>query len=198
MKHLKDLREFISELEALGEVQRIDAAVDWNLEIGAIIRRSYDLRAPAPLFTNIRGYEHTGFRVLGAPGALSREPHKMARVALALGLPGAATGAEIVDAAVAARDRRGIPPTMIPVAEAACKQNLLRGHDVDLLRFPTPLIHGNDGGRYIQTYGMNIVRTPDGSWTNWSINRMMIAGKDRLACLIPPRAASRDDPCPVA
>lgn len=32
---------------------------------------------------------------------------------------------------------------------------------------------------------MNIARTPDGSWTNWSINRMMIAGKDRLACLIP-------------
>lgn len=50
----------------------------------------------------------------------------------------------------------------------------------------TPLIHGNDGGRYIQTYGMNIVATPDKSWTNWSINRMMIAGRDRLACLIPP------------
>lgn len=62
----------------------------------------------------------------------------------------------------------------------------MRGGDVDLYRFPTPLIHGNDGGRYIQTYGMNIVRTPDGSWTNWSVNRMMIAGKDRLACLIPP------------
>jgi UbiD family decarboxylase len=32
---------------------------------------------------------------------------------------------------------------------------------------------------------MNIVRTPDGSWTNWSMNRMMIAGKNTLACLIP-------------
>jgi hypothetical protein len=27
----------------------------------------------------------------------------------------------------------------------------------------TPLIHGNDGGRYIQSYGMNIVATPDGA-----------------------------------
>jgi 4-hydroxy-3-polyprenylbenzoate decarboxylase len=186
MAHLKDLREFISELEAIGELQRIDAEVEWDLEIGAVIRRSYDLRAPAPLFTNISGYQDSGFRVLGAPGALSGPAHPLARIALGVGLPATASGSEIIEAVVAARGRDGIPPRTIAAVEAPCKQNVLRGDDVDLLRFPTPRIHGNDGGRYIQTYGMNIVRTPDGSWTNWSINRMMIAGKDRLACLIPP------------
>jgi 4-hydroxy-3-polyprenylbenzoate decarboxylase len=186
MKHLKDLREFISELEAVGEIQRIDADVDWNLEIGAIIRRSYDLRAPAPLFTNISGYEHSGFRVVGAPAALGAPAHPLVRIAVALGLAPDATGTEIIETVVAARDRPGIPPKYIATTDAPCKENVLRGHEVDLLRFPTPLIHANDGGRYIQTYGMNIVRTPDGSWTNWSVNRMMIAGKDRLACLIPP------------
>jgi UbiD family decarboxylase len=84
---------------------------------------------------------------------------------------------------------------------------VLRGTEIDLYRFPTPLIHGNDGGRYIQTYGMNIARTPDGSWTNWSVNRMMIAGRDRLSCLIPApqhlgiiRAqwAERGEPMPIA
>lgn len=60
------------------------------------------------------------------------------------------------------------------------------GDQVDLLRFPTPLIHGSDGGRYIQTYGLNIVRTPDGRWTNWSINRMMLFDRNKLTCLIPP------------
>lgn len=60
------------------------------------------------------------------------------------------------------------------------------GADVDLMRFPTPLIHGTDGGRYIQTFGMNIVRTPDGSWTNWSVNRMMLLDRNKLTCLIPP------------
>ncbi|MFE3228492.1 hypothetical protein [Nocardia sp. NPDC059228] len=45
MPHLKSLREFIEALDAIGEVQHIDTEVDWNLEIGAIIRRSYDLRA---------------------------------------------------------------------------------------------------------------------------------------------------------
>jgi UbiD family decarboxylase len=186
MKRVRDLRAFIAQLDAIGEIQRIDAHVDWNLEIGAIIRRSYDLRAPAPLFTNIAGYEGSGFRVLGAPGALGRAEQPYARLALALGLPPTATGREIVAEVAGARERPGIPPRALPRNAAPCKQNVLRGHDVDLLRFPTPWIHANDGGRYIQTYGMNIVRTPDGTWTNWSVNRMMIAGRDRLACLIPP------------
>ncbi len=185
MKHLRSLREFIVELAAIGEIQEIDAEVDWNLEIGAIIRRSYDLKAPAPLFNSITGYRDTGFRVLGAPGSLSGPAHPLARVALALGLPATATGQEIMEAIVAARGRPGIAPVVVDAGDAACKQNIMCGDDIDLLAFPTPLIHGNDGGRYIQTYGINIAKTPDGSWTNWSINRMMIAGKDRLACLIP-------------
>ncbi|MHB8348739.1 MAG: UbiD family decarboxylase [Acidiferrobacterales bacterium] len=186
MKHLRSLREYIDELKALGDIQPIDAEVDWRLEIGAIIRRSYDLRAPAPLFTNISGYQDTGFAVLGAPGALSSSPHPLARIALSLGLPVTATGQDIIEALVAARGRPGIPPVTVAPADAPCKQNILRGDEIDLMTFPTPWIHGNDGGRYIQTYGVNIAKTPDGSWTNWSVNRMMIADKDTLACLIPP------------
>jgi 4-hydroxy-3-polyprenylbenzoate decarboxylase len=40
MKHLKSLREFMAMLQSIGEVQSIDAGLDWNLEIGAITRRS--------------------------------------------------------------------------------------------------------------------------------------------------------------
>ncbi|MEY9967967.1 UbiD family decarboxylase [Streptacidiphilus sp. MAP12-16] len=185
MKHLRSLREFVAELEKVGEVQQVDAEVDWDLEIGAIIRRSYDLKAPAPLFTNITGYQGSGFRVLGAPGSLSGPDHPLARISLALGLPAEATGQEIVEALVTARAKPGIPPVTVPAEDAPCKQNVVTGADIDLFAFPTPRVHGNDGGRYIQTYGMNIATTPDGSWTNWSINRMMIAGKDTLACLIP-------------
>ncbi len=186
MAHLRSLRDYIAALGEIGEIQRIDTEVDWNLEIGAIIRRSYDLHAPAPLFTNITGYTGSGFRVLGAPGALSGPAHPLARVALSLGLPATSTGRQIIEAVATARARPGIAPVTVPAGSAPCKQNVARGADIDLYRFPTPLIHGNDGGRYIQTYGMNIVATPDGSWTNWSVNRMMIAGRDRLACLIPP------------
>jgi 4-hydroxy-3-polyprenylbenzoate decarboxylase len=33
---------------------------------------------------------------------------------------------------------------------------------------------------------VNIARTLDGSWTNWSVNRMMFAGKDTRACMVSP------------
>lgn len=185
MTHLKSLREFIAELERIGDLQRIDKEVDWNLEAGAVIRRSYDLRAPAPLFTNLTGYGDSGFQLFGAPGALSASGHPFARIALALGLDAAASGQDIVEALAAARAKPGIPPVEVAREDAPCKENVMLGDDIDLFAFPTPLIHGNDGGRYLQTYGMNIARTPDGSWTNWSINRMMIHDRRTLACLIP-------------
>lgn len=184
MKHLKSLREFIEELAKIGEVQEIDKEVDWNLEIGAVARRSYELRAPAPLFNTIKGIDK-GFRVLSAPAGLSAQPGlAYSRIALALGLPADAKGADIVTALADARQREPIPPKVL--ATGPCKENIMKGDEVDLLKFPTPLIHDGDGGRYIQSFGMNIVRTPDGSWTNWSINRMMLVDRNRLACLIPP------------
>jgi 4-hydroxy-3-polyprenylbenzoate decarboxylase len=48
MSRLKSLREFLDALREIGELQEIDAQVDWNLEMGAITRRSMDLRALAP------------------------------------------------------------------------------------------------------------------------------------------------------
>jgi 3-polyprenyl-4-hydroxybenzoate decarboxylase len=44
MNHLTDLRAFCDALRDIGHLQDIDAEVDWNLQMGAIIRRSYDLR----------------------------------------------------------------------------------------------------------------------------------------------------------
>ncbi len=184
--HLKSLREFLRALEEIGELQPIDTEVDWNLEMGAITRRSMDLRAPAPLFNKIKDIE-AGFRAFGAPGGLSAQPkYKYARVALALGLPADCAPRAIVAALARARQRPLLPPKLVRREVAPCKENILRGDSVDLLRLPTPLIHGADGGRYIQTFGLNIVRTPDGGWTNWSINRMMQLDGRRIACLIPP------------
>jgi len=186
VKHLRSLREFLGELEKIGELQPIDKEVDWKLEIGAVARRSYELRAPAPLFNTITGIDK-GFRVLAAPGGLSAQPGlTYSRIALAMGLPADANGADIITAMADARGREPVPPRIVPAQGAPCKENIMLGDDIDLLKFPTPLIHEGDGGRYIQTYGMNIVCTPDGSWTNWSINRMMLVDRNRLACLIPP------------
>jgi len=186
LTRLKSLREWLAALDAIGDLATINAQVDWNLEMGAVTRRSMDLRAPAPLFANVKGVE-PGFRALGAPGGLSALPgFTYARLALALGLPADAGGRDLINALADARGRSLVPPVLVDRADAPCKENVLTGDDVDLMRLPVPLIHGADGGRYIQTYGINIVRTPDGEWTNWSVNRMMMLDRNHLGCLIPP------------
>jgi len=207
MKHIKSLREFLAGLREIGDLREIDREVDWNLEMGAITRRSMDLRARAPLFNRIAGIA-PGFRAFGAPGGLSALPGlRYGRINLALGLPADSDPLDAVRSLAEARKRPLIRPRVVASSQAPCKQNVLRGNDVDLLRFPTPWIHGADGGRYFQTYGLNIVRTPDGSWTNWSINRMMLLDRNRLACLIPPNQhlgiihaqwKKRGEPTPIA
>lgn len=185
MKHLKSLREYLDQLKAIGELQEIDAEVDWNLEMGAIIRRSYELRAPAPLFNRIKGIE-PGFRVLGAPAGVSRQRGlELARIALSLGLPARATAQEIIEALTEAHRKPPIPPRR--VANGPCKENKLLGKDVDLWRLPTPLIHDGDGGRYLNTWGTIVVQTPDRKWTNWSISRIMVIGKNTMTGIVIPR-----------
>jgi UbiD family decarboxylase len=185
MTHLRDLRDYIEQLKALGEVQEIGVEVDWNLEMGAIIRRCYELQAPAPFFNRIRGIE-PGFRVLGAPAGLSRQKGMpLVRAALSLGLPPTATALQIIDNLANAHDKRGIPPRR--VSTGPCKENKLIGDDVDLYRLPAPLIHEGDGGRYLNTWGTIVVRSPDGQWTNWSITRIMLAGKRTLVGAVIPR-----------
>ena len=182
--HLKDLRAYVEALRDIGEVQDIDQEVDWNLEIGAIIRRSYELRAPAPLFNRIGGIE-PGFRVLGAPGGVSAQRGLfLSRIALSLGLDAHTTGQAIVEAIARARTALGIKPVVVPTGP--CKENVLLGDAVDLTRLPAPVLHGGDGGRYINTYGCIVARTPDGSWTNWSIARIMMFDRNRMTGIVAP------------
>jgi 4-hydroxy-3-polyprenylbenzoate decarboxylase len=183
-RHIKSLREYIASLKDLGEIQEVDKEVDWNLEIGAITRRVYETDSPAPLFNNIKGHPK-GFRVFGAPAAVSRqEGLYLARVALSLGLHPRATGQEMIQALAKARSRKGISPKRVETG--SCKENIQLGDDVDLLQFPTPLIHNGDGGRYFNTWGTMVVQSPDKKWTNWSISRMMLLGKNKMTGIVDP------------
>src|SRR6266851_4472203 len=120
MNRLRSLREYVDRLKALGEVQEIDAEVDWNLEMGAIIRRSYELRAPAPLFNRIKGIER-GFRVLGAPAGVSRQKGlALARIALSLGLPAGTSARAIVEALTEAHRKPAVKPRRVPTGP--CKE----------------------------------------------------------------------------
>lgn len=184
MKHLKSLREFVTELDSIGDLQKISMEVDLDLEIGAVCRRCYETGAPAPLFENIKGIEK-GFRVLGAPGGVNARPDlSLARIALAMGLPPDTGGRAIIESLIQARRRKSIPPKL--VSSGPVKQNVLTGDRVDLLRLPAPLLHDGDGGRYLNTFGVVVAQTPDKRWCNWSIARIMVLDKNRMAGIIAP------------
>ena len=152
-----DLREYITRLEEEGEVQRIAKEVDLDLELGAVIRRSYDLRAPAPLFENIRGYP--GHRMFGAPIALSAKKDRLfARFALSMDMAPESTAGELIDEYIK-RINKPIKPVL--VKHGPCKENILLGSDVDLHMFPAPLLHEGDGGRYLGTWHANVSKDPD-------------------------------------
>jgi len=184
MNRLKSLREYVEELREIDELVEIDREVDWNLEMGAITRRCYEVGAPAPLFTSVKDAE-PGFRALGAAvGTSSRPGQKHSRIALSLGLDPRASSREIIEAIVAARGREPIAP--VRVETGPCKQNIRTGAEVDITKLPLPLLHVGDGGRYLNTLGMIGVRTPDGKWTNWSVSRiMMLDGQRGTGVIVP-------------
>ncbi|MDD9783125.1 UbiD family decarboxylase [Priestia megaterium] len=182
-KQLKSMREYLAALEEIGEVKTINEEVDWDLEMGAIIRYCNETGSPAPLFTNVK--DAKGFRALGAPAGVSKQDKLyLSRYALSIGLPATATGQDIVNALIEGRNNEPIPP--VEVSNGPCKENIIKGDDVDLYKLPVPLAHMGDGGRYINTFGTIIVQTPDGKWTNWSIARIMIADKTKMTGLVIP------------
>ncbi|KAI1880977.1 hypothetical protein JX265_001217 [Neoarthrinium moseri] len=89
---------------------------------------------------------------------------------------------EILDKMLSASELSPIDPSV--VSTGPVKENSLVGDEIDLTALPAPMIHQADGGRYIQTFGMHVVQTPDGKWTNWSIARAMVHDKNHLTGLV--------------
>ena len=199
----EDLRSYIAKLEEEEELKRVNVEVDWNLEVGAITRRIIDLRAPGAFFEKIKGYPE-GYRLLGNPLGPSK-PNLHARLAVAIGLSKETTTLELIDE-FKKRMKKSIKPKI--VESGPCKENILTGDEVDILKFPVPLIHENDGGRYIGTWHINITKDPDTGWVNWGMYRMMVQDKKSTGIYIstPMRHAidnyrkyqKRGEPMPMA
>ena len=171
-----DLREFLAILDKHGELQAIKKEVDWNLEAGAIMRRCNETRGPVQLFEKIK--DHPGHRLAGGLLASFR------RVALAMEMDPEASFAEIIDE-FNARQRNPIKPIL--VSTGPCKENILLGDDVDLTIFPSPLIHGNDGGRFMGTWNVGVCKDPDSDWINWGTYRHMIHDRNSTGVFIIPQ-----------
>lgn len=167
----KDVREFIARLEREGEAIRIEDEVDWNLEAGAMLRRSAEAGLPAPFFQKVRGYP-VGYRIFG--GAMA----KFKRIAIAMDMDPDTHPRELSEEYLR-RKQRVIKPVI--VNDGPCKENIHVGGEVDLLRYPVPMIHEGDGGRYIGTWHLTICK--DSDWVNWGMYRHMLHNKNTVGIL---------------
>ncbi|MEV0675130.1 UbiD family decarboxylase [Actinosynnema sp. NPDC050436] len=202
---INDLRDHLDALQAAGDLVVVSAPVSPELEAAAVVRYCCEHRAPAPLLAN-PVCDLEGARLLGGPAALSSRPDApLARVALSLGLDPGTGGREIVEALAAVRSRAPVAPVVVPTGP--CKENVVAAEDVDLDRWPIPLIHPGDGGPYVNTWGTIVARTPDGAWTNWSISRVQKLGRTTMTGLFVPGQhltriwrmwAERGEPMPFA
>jgi len=173
----KGLRDFLEALERSGDVVRVDREVDWNLEAGAITRRVCEIGERAPLFLRVKDYP--GHRMLGAPLATYR------RFAVAMGLPPDTPVRAILDE-FDRRSRGRLKPRVVDRSQAPCKQNVMRGEEVDLFRFPAPMVHEGDGGRYLATFHLVVTRDLDSDWVNWGMYRVMVHNRNTMGGLILP------------
>jgi UbiD family decarboxylase len=195
-----DLRDFITQIDALKALRRIEGA-DAHHEIGAITEVAAGMaECPALLFDRIKGYP-AGFRVL------SNTVTSPQRAALALGIDPALRPLDALKAWMGKRQSLE-PRKPIEVAAAPFMANSARGKDVDVTRFPAPVWHKQDGGAYIGSGSLVIMRDPEGGWINASIYRVQVHGPDQVTiqfdhggrhgAILARKYWESGKPCPVA
>ena len=153
-----DLREWLSAAEALGEVKNVNGA-SWQEDIGLAaeaILRAED--GPCVVFDDVPGCPK-GFRVLLNMFAGTRRN-------MTLGFPDHLNKWELSDAY---REAYLVDPKLLPheiVDDGPVLENVLTGDAIDVTKFPSPIWHEKDGGRYIGTGTYSITRDPEENWLN--------------------------------
>ena len=183
----KDLRDFISNLEQMGELKRISLEVDPVLEMTEICDRVLRSGGPALLFENPKGSDIPVLaNLFGTPK----------RVALGM-------GEESVEALrdvgrLLAFLKEPEPPksmkdawqkmpifkqvlNMAPkiVKSAACQEIVIEKDDIDLGNYPIQLCWPEDAAPLI-TWGLVVTRGPNKSRQNMGIYRQQVVGKNRV------------------
>ena len=189
----RDLREFIAQLEALGELKRIRTEVSPRLEMTEICDRVLKAGGPALLFEKPAGHS---MPVLGNLFGTTR------RVALAMGMKD-----DAADPLEALRDIgrllaflkepeppkgfRDIMERWLPIGRqvmhmaakdisgAPCQQVVWEGKDVDLGRLPVQTCWPDDAGPLI-TWGLTVTRGPHKPRQNLGIYRQQVIAPNKV------------------
>jgi len=195
----QDLRTWLGQLDAAGELQVVKGA-DREEEIGGIVDfYQRDSGNKAVLFDDVPGYP-SGYRVVANILTSVR------RINLTLGLPLDAPKMELVNYwRRYMKTGKTIPPVTVPTG--LLTQNVARGADVNLLKIPAPKWHEQDGGYYIGTGCMVIMRHPDTGWINYGAYRIQVhdrnvasvmCSKGKHGDLIMRRYKELGQRCPIA
>ena len=178
--HFKDIRQFIEFLDERGDLKRITAMVDSDLEITEITDRTIKSGGPALLFENVAGSDAsvainlmgTHQRTAWALGVeniddLTSRVRKL--LGLAQGPPSGLMGKvrALGDLVSVARTQPKI------VRRAPCQDVVVTGEDVDLNILPALKCWPDDAGRYI-TLPLVVSRDPESGRRNVGIYRMQI------------------------
>ena len=186
----QDLRAWLEALRAAGEVQEINGA-EREAEIGGIVDLYMrKMGNPAVLFDDIPGYPR-GHRILANILTSVR------RINLTLGMPIDGSAIELVSYwRKYMKEARSIPP--VTVKSGPLLENVSTGKDVNIQTIPTPRWHEHDGGYYIGTGCMVIMRDPDTGWINYGAYRVQSHGPERGDRHVLQGQARRSDQAPLS
>jgi UbiD family decarboxylase len=193
-----DLREWMKLVEEAGELKVVEGAT-WEEDIGmATELLNHAGQAPAVVFDSVPGYPK-GYRVL-TNALLSNN-----RLAITFGLP-LNMSKFALSTELYKRTQGQEPLPHVYVDKGPIMENVLEGDAVDVLRFPTPKWHEEDGGRYIGTGSYDITRDPDEGWINVGTYRVQVHDQKHVGFFISPgkhgrihrdKYFARKEPCPV-
>jgi UbiD family decarboxylase len=195
----QDLRVWIAEMETANQLQKVSGA-ELEEEIGGIVDvYQRKIGNKAVLFDDIPGFP-SGYRILA--NILTSIP----RINLTIGMPVSSREIDLVQFwRRYMREMKSIPPRT--VANGLIKENVKAGNELDLLTIPTPKWHERDGGHFIGTDCMVIMKEPDSGWINYGAYRVQVHGrnvasvhctKGKHGNLIMRKYHERGEPCPIA
>ena len=185
--HYKDLRDFIAQLERLGELKRVRLAVDPNLEMTEICDRVLRAGGPAILFEHPKGH------AIPVLGNLFGTPH---RVALGMGADDVDALREVgrllaflkePEPPKGMRDAWEKLPVFKKVLDMApkkigrppCQERVIASEAVDLARLPIQTCWPEDAGPLI-TWGLVVTRGPNKPRQNLGIYRQQVIGRNKV------------------
>lgn len=185
----QDLRDFLSQLEKLGQLKRIGIEVDPRLEMTEICDRVLRAEGPAILFEKPKGYAMpvlanlfgTPQRValgMGEEGDWQQALREVGKLLAYLKEPEPPKGLKDAwDKLPVLKQVLNMAPKM--VSSAPCQQVVWEGKDVDLSRLPIQHCWPGDVAPLI-TWGLTVTRGPHKSRQNLGIYRQQVIGPNKV------------------